>query len=225
LRITVTDTGAGIAPDKLNLIFKPFERLGAEHGPIEGTGIGLALCKQLVELMDGRMGVTSSIGRGSTFWIELPWAPPAAALGASPAPAPARSKSGHTMLYVEDNAANLRLVDAIVRKLSDAHLLSAIDGESGVELAKRHLPDVILLDIHLPKMDGYAVLEALRADSATRRIPVIALSADAMPADVERARRAGFSDYITKPIEVPELIRVLERVLTPDPSHTPSTWP
>jgi CheY-like chemotaxis protein len=120
------------------------------------------------------------------------------------------------MLYVEDNAANLRLVDAIVRKLSDAHLLSAIDGESGVELAKRHLPDVILLDIHLPKMDGYAVLEALRADSATRRIPVIALSADAMPADVERARRAGFSDYITKPIEVPELIRVLERALTPD---------
>jgi PAS domain S-box-containing protein len=216
VRFSVTDTGPGIAPDKLELLFKPFERLGAEFTAVEGAGIGLAISKRLAELMGGALGVDSTPGQGSTFWIELPLAQsPQQAAAALPAAAPEVAQGTHKILYVEDNAANLKVVEALLRRQPNLTLLTASNGEYGLELARRYLPDVILLDIHLPGMDGYAVLKALRAQPETRGIPVIALSADAMPIDVERGLAAGFRDYLTKPVMMNELMRAIERWLKP----------
>ncbi|MBI5461734.1 MAG: PAS domain-containing protein [Gammaproteobacteria bacterium] len=209
LRITVTDTGNGIAPEKLTSLFKPFERLGAEFSAIDGTGIGLALSKQLAELMGGVLGLDTVAGEGSTFWVDLPRIDAAAAqVVADMPPVVEHATDGERIkvLYVEDNPANLKVVKAMLRHHPKLHLLSATNGEYGLELARRYLPDVILLDIHLPGMDGYAVFDALQADAETRRIPVIALSADAMPIDIEKGMRAGFRHYLTKPVKVGELI-------------------
>jgi len=215
LRLAITDNGPGIAQEKQAQLFKPFERLGAEHTAVDGTGIGLALSKQLVELMGGTLGCDSTPGAGSTFWLDLPLAPThleAASLPPAAAQAgvnPARFK----VLYVEDNAANLKVVEAIFRRQPQLALLSATNGEYGLELARRYRPDAILLDIHLPAMDGYAVLDALQADAATRAIPVIAVSADAMPIDIESGLQAGFAHYLTKPIKIHELLNALQSVL------------
>jgi CheY-like chemotaxis protein len=169
------------------------------------------------------MGVTSVPGRGSTFWIEMPSATPAAA---PPEPARVTSRitvASYTVLYIEDNAANLRLIEMILSRQSALRLISATRGDSGLDLARRERPDLILLDINLPGMNGYDVLGALQLDPATRAIPVIALSADAMPIDIERARRAGFADYVTKPVQVSRLLATLETVLASSrpPSHHP----
>jgi PAS domain S-box-containing protein len=209
LRITISDTGAGIAPDKLDSLFLPFERLGAEFSAVDGTGIGLALCRQLMQLMHGEIGVESAPGQGSSFWIELPLAGAVVATPSAAAPDAPPAARRTTVLYVEDNAANLKVVEAILRLLPNMTLLSAGNGESGLELARRYHPDVILLDIHLPGMDGYAVLQVLQADAGTRDIPVIALSADAMPLDVERGLKAGFRAYLTKPVLIPDLMAAL----------------
>lgn len=219
MRLSVADTGHGIAADKLGLLFQPFERLGvSELTAIEGTGIGLAISKRLIELMGGTIGVDSAPGQGSTFWIELPLAlGPQQAAAAVPAASPDVARGTHKMLYVEDNAANLKLVEAMLRNRPDLTLLSASNGEYGLELAQRYLPDVILLDIHLPGMDGYAVLKALQAQPETRGIPVIALSADAMPLDVERGLAAGFRRYLTKPVKLPELVEAIGRVMAAKP--------
>ncbi|MDH4134052.1 MAG: ATP-binding protein, partial [Gammaproteobacteria bacterium] len=214
LRISVTDTGEGIPPEKLGSLFKPFERLGAEFGTVEGTGIGLALSKQLAELMAGTLGVDSAPGQGSTFWLELPCAASPEAVAAVPkaATGTAPVAESRTVLYVEDNPANLRVVEAMFRHQPHLQLLSATNGEYGLELARRYTPDAILLDIHLPGMDGYAVFEALKADPKTKDIPVIALSADAMPIDIERGLKAGFVHYLTKPIKIHDLLGSLQRI-------------
>ena len=213
VRIHVTDTGPGIDADKIPRLFTPFERLGAEFGAVDGTGIGLALSRQLASLMDGEMGVESTPGLGSTFWLELPLAQVAAAAKVNADATPAQNTEQRTVLYVEDNAANLRVVEAIFRHHPHLRLLTATDGEFGLELAQRYTPHAILLDIHLPGMDGYAVLGALQADTLTRHIPVIALSADAMPIDIEKGLKAGFRHYVAKPMSVSELMAALENVL------------
>ncbi len=210
LRLAITDTGPGIPPEKQAGLFLPFERLGAESSEVDGTGIGLALCKQLMELMGGSIGVEAAPGQGATFWIELPLA--RAAASARP-PAQAAEASTVTqrchVLCMEDNAANLRLVETILQGWPNMSLLSATNGEYGLELARRYRPDIILMDIHLPGRDGYTVLEALQADAGTRDIPVIALSADAMPLDVERGLKAGFKAYLTKPVNIEDLLAAL----------------
>ncbi len=215
VRISVRDTGMGIAERHLGLLFQPFNRLGAEAGPIEGTGIGLSLCRRLAELMRGSMGVRSQEGEGSVFWVDLPQAMPdvqaldAQGTGATmPAPM-GPTKSGvrpsprtATLLYVEDNPANLQLMTQIVSRHQGVTMISAPLGQLGLDLARAHCPDLILLDIHLPDMDGYAVLGQLRSDPDTRNTPVIAITANAMPMDVQRIRDAGFDDYVPKPIRV-----------------------
>lgn len=218
LRLAITDNGPGIPLEKQADLFKPFERLGAEFTAVDGTGIGLALSRQLAELMGCTMGFDSEPGAGSTFWIDMPLSPMQATDAAlAPAAIPSVSDNSHfKILYVEDNAANLKVVEALFRRQQRMALLSATNGEYGLELARRYHPDAILLDIHLPGMDGFAVLEALQADAATRAIPVLALSADAMPLDVEHGLKAGFVQYLTKPIQIQQLLDALQDVLETD---------
>jgi len=204
-RISIADTGPGIAPENLSKLFMPFERLGAEFTVVDGTGIGLSLCRKLADLMGATLGVSSTPGQGSTFWIDLPRAAPTREARAAIALTTDPMKR-IKVLYIEDNAANLKVVEAMLRRHPDLSLISATNGEYGLELARLYRPDAILLDIHLPGMDGYAVLAALQADSATRDIPVLALSADAMPIDAERGLKAGFVRYITKPVKMEDLM-------------------
>ena len=215
-RISLQDTGEGLAADKLVQLFQPFNRLGQEGGAQEGTGIGLVVCKRLVELMNGSIGVDSTVGVGSTFWVELD-ATAALHLAAEPAdiqlaaPAPAVPGSTlRTLLCVEDNPANLMLVQRLLERRPDIRLLSARDGRRGVEMARAFRPEVILMDINLPGISGITALHILAADPATARIPVIALSANAMPRDIEKGKQAGFFHYLTKPIKVGEFMDTLD---------------
>jgi signal transduction histidine kinase/ActR/RegA family two-component response regulator len=209
LRLAVRDTGPGLRQDQLDKLFQPFNRLGQENGAQEGTGIGLVLTRRLVELMKGTLGVSSSAGVGSVFSVELQaGTPPAAGPGEltpaaqEPAGAGAALTEQHLLLYIEDNPVNLKLVEEIVRFRPDLRLLAAPDGPSGLALARRHLPELILLDLNLPGMSGMDVLRELRRDPRTAGIPAIALTASAMPDDVERALAAGFFRYLTKPIDI-----------------------
>ena len=188
----------------------------------EGTGIGLVMSKRLVELMGGTIGVESTVGSGSVFWIELKAAAVAVHKlhaehdSSQPLKASAQlhnNASLRTLLYVEDNPANLRLVESLLARRSDIHLISAIDGTLGIQLARTHLPDVILMDINLPGISGLEALNALRKDPATALIPVVALSANAMPRDIEKGLQAGFFRYLTKPIKLDELITALDLAL------------
>ena len=215
-RISLQDTGEGLAPDKLAQLFQPFNRLGQEAGAQEGTGIGLVVCKRLVELMGGTSGVDSTVGVGSTFWIELN-ATVALHLAADPVETPtvalvAVAADGvlHTLLCVEDNPANLMLVECLLERRPDIRLLSARDGRRGVEMARACMPDVILMDINLPGISGITALHILAEDPATARIPVIALSANAMPRDIEKGLESGFFRYLTKPIKVGEFMDTLD---------------
>ncbi len=219
MRISVRDTGAGLTPEKLTQMFQPFNRLGQETSAEEGTGIGLVVTKRLVELMGGAIGVESTVGEGSLFWIDLvvaatPQLESGAADYAAPAePAVQSAIAPRTLLYVEDNPANLHLVAQIIARRADLRLLSARDAVLGIELARSAQPEVILMDINLPGMSGMQAMQILRADTATAHIPIVALSANAIPRDIERGLEAGFFRYLTKPIKVSEFLETLDVAL------------
>ncbi|MBE0596902.1 MAG: response regulator [Desulfuromonadales bacterium] len=219
IRINVRDTGAGLDPAQLAQLFQPFNRLGQEAN-IEGTGIGLVVCKRLVELMGGGIGAESRVGEGSVFWFELNRTDEHPHSGtAAVAPVAAGSAQGksdvqvHTLLYVEDNPANLMLVEDIIARRPDIRFLSAKDAIRGIEIAHACLPDVILMDINLPGISGLEALKILVEDPATAHIPVVALSANAIPRDIEKGLEAGFFRYLTKPIKVNEFMGTLDVAL------------
>lgn len=224
LRVCVRDSGKGLSEEKLGQLFQPFNRLGQEATAIEGTGIGLVVCKRLVEMMQGSIGVDSTVGVGSVFWIELNLAVAAqlpAMAGEAPAPQQApRQREGrrHTVLYIEDDQANRELVKELVARRPDWYLLSAPDGLQGVALARSEQPDVILTDIHLPGISGLQVRRILLEDPATRHIPMLAISANAMPGDIEKGLAAGFLSYLTKPFKVGALMQALDLALAQTPS-------
>ncbi len=220
IRIRVSDTGTGISPEKMKLLFSPFERLGAEQTEVEGTGIGLVLSKRLVEIMEGSIGVESQVNVGTTFWIELPGAVSpedslkAAFTGGLLAAADAVSEVQRpTVLCIEDNPSNLRLIERIMAQRPGIRLVTALLGKTGVEMALQHLPQLILLDVHLPDIDGKEVLQQLRADPATAGIPVVVISADATAHQEKRLRDAGAQDYLTKPLDVQKFLGIVERIL------------
>jgi signal transduction histidine kinase/AmiR/NasT family two-component response regulator len=219
MRISVRDTGAGLAPEQLAQLFQPFNRLGQKANVEEGTGIGLMVCKRLVELMGGVIGVESVVGKGCVFWIELDLisGPETTAHAAEPTRVVQAQVSGdapvHTLLYVEDNPANLMLVEDLVARRPDIRLLSARDGKRGIEIARASLPDVILMDINLPGISGVQALRILAEDPTTAHIPVVALSANAIPRDIEKGLQAGFFRYLTKPIKVNEFMDTLDVAL------------
>jgi signal transduction histidine kinase/ActR/RegA family two-component response regulator len=219
IRISVRDTGAGLSPGQIGQLFQSFNRLGKESSEVEGTGIGLVVTKKLVELMGGTIGVESAVGLGSVFWFEmgLTTAPQYTAMEPEHAPAAevvaADGLQQRTVLYVEDNPANLELVEQILKRRPDLHMLSAMNGLDGIEFARIHLPAVILMDINLPDISGLEAMQILRADPSTASIPIIALSANAVPSDIEKSRAAGFFDYITKPIRVNLFMDALDAAL------------
>ena len=217
VRLSFTDSGVGLAPDKLAQLFQPFNRLGQEGSAEEGTGIGLVVCKRLVELMGGAIGVESTVGAGSVFWIDLNvTAEPPAVAPVPRATAPQLDAAGgraRTLLYVEDNPANLMLVEDLIARRPDIRLVSARDGISGIEMAQAEKPDVILMDINLPGISGIEALRVLVTDRATAHIPIVALSANAMPRDIEKGLEAGFFRYLTKPIKVNEFMATLDIAL------------
>ena len=231
IRIEITDTGIGISPEDIDRLFTPFERLDAASRGIEGTGLGLAVARGLVETMNGTLNVTSERGAGTTVWIELPVS---AAPTLMPTPAtddlapPSVHKSPHgalTVLYIEDNPSNVRLVEKILALREQVTLIVATDGASGVALARQHHPTVILLDLHLPDTHGENVLRQLQDDPATVEIPVIIVSADASPMQVRQLRAAGASGYLTKPFDVNELLEGIETRSTPFTARTDRPTP
>ncbi len=219
-RVSVRDTGAGLTEAQIGQLFQPFNRLGQEIGLEEGTGIGLVVTRQLVEQMGGRIGVDSVVGQGSVFWVEFsttvaPVLEPelAPAVGAKDAVPAVRPRPLRSLLYVEDNPANLALVEQLIARRSDLNMISAIDGHLGIQLAHACQPALILMDINLPGLSGFGALRLLQSDAGTAHIPVLALSANAMPRDVARGLEAGFFRYLTKPIRVPEFMTALDEAL------------
>jgi signal transduction histidine kinase/ActR/RegA family two-component response regulator len=231
LRISVQDTGMGMTPHQLEHLFEVFNRLGQEHSGIVGTGVGLVMCKRLVELMDGQLGVDSVHGKGSDFWIELPLASGDAgdagdfssvpcqisdAVTVTPGPCPASVPDralGHTLLHVDDNPSNLELVAQLMVQRPQHRLLSATHGTLGIEIARAHLPAVIFMDINLPDINGIEILKILQADPLTTHIPVVALSANAMPHEIHSGLQAGFYRYVTKPIRFEDFFNSLDEAL------------
>jgi PAS domain S-box-containing protein len=219
VRVNIRDTGAGLSTEQLAQLFQPFNRLGQDAGGEEGTGIGLVVAKRLIELMGGSIGADSTVGVGSVFWFELITAvdPQFAqesddTMMLEQIPVANRARV-QTVLYVEDNPANLKLVERILARHPSIHLLTALNGISGVELARVSQPDVILMDINLPDISGFKALQFLRQAPATNHIPVIAVSANAMPLNIETGLEAGFFRYITKPIKVGEFMKALNIAL------------
>jgi PAS domain S-box-containing protein len=220
VRMYVKDTGAGLSDEQIGQLFQPFNRLGQEDSTEEGTGIGLVVTKQLVELMGGLIGVESARGVGTEFWVEFPasigpelGAATEIALMSRVSTAVELTGKQRTLLYVEDNPANLALVEQLIERRHDLKLLTAINGHLGIVLARACQPEVILMDINLPGLSGFGALKVLQNDPATSRIPVIALSANAVPRDIEKGMEAGFFRYLTKPIRVVEFMEALDVAL------------
>ena len=227
-RLNIVDTGDGLTKEQQSKLFTSFDRLGAEQTETEGFGIGLVITKKIVEMMGGAIGMESQLGKGSCFWIEVPnkktgTLPETKKSNKKDSIAPKIKKTigakeekanKKTVLYIEDNPANLRLVAQLLGRLPDVHMWSAHEPFLGLELAEEHIPDLILLDINLPGMNGFKVLKELRKKKKTRDIPVVAISANAMPADISKGMDAGFSNYITKPIDVTELLIAVDEGLS-----------
>jgi PAS domain S-box-containing protein len=219
MRISVRDTGEGLSADKLAQLFQPFNRLGQEAGEEEGTGIGLVVSKRLVELMEGEIGAESTVGVGSVFWIELDSVVQPKLvfrkvdLAEISKVTVQQGAALRTLLYVEDNQANMELVEQLIARRPDMRLLTAGDGTRGIALARIHQPEVILMDINLPGISGIQALKILREDPVTAHIPVLAISANAMPHDIRRGLEAGFMRYLTKPIKVNEFMDALDLAL------------
>lgn len=219
IRICVEDTGEGLNPAKIAQLFQPFNRLGQEANTEQGTGIGLVMTKRLIELMGGVIGVESIVGKGSVFWIEMDLTeerelhPELASLAPALQSQVPTDPRAHTLLYVEDNPANLMLVEDLIARRSDIRLLSARDGISGIAMAKASQPDIILMDINLPGISGIKAVQILCADPLTAHIPVVALSANAIPRDIEKGMEAGFFRYLTKPIRINEFMDTLDLAL------------
>jgi PAS domain S-box-containing protein len=212
--ISVADTGMGIPAEQLGMLFTPFERLGAEHSGEEGTGIGLALSKRLAEAMSGTLRADSSLGKGSTFTLELPRVEGPVEryerLNGDTQPAAKPAAHGRVVLHIEDNLSNLTLVERILAQRPGLEVIAAMHGRLGLELAREHQPLLVLLDLHLPDMGGEQVLQRLRDDPATAAIPVVIISADATRGQMQRLLSAGASAYLTKPIDVRELLRLVD---------------
>jgi CheY-like chemotaxis protein/anti-sigma regulatory factor (Ser/Thr protein kinase) len=219
IRISVADTGAGLPPEKLAQLFQPFNRLGQEAGGMAGTGIGLVVTKRLAELMSGVLGVESTVGVGSVFWCELVSAAApqliiqSGEVEASVRPQLPDGAPQRTLLYVEDNPANMKLVEKLIARCPDIRLLTAVNGTLGIELARATQPQVILMDVNLPGISGIEALKILREDPVTAHIPVMALSANAMPRDIAKGLELGFFRYLTKPIKVKEFMDTLNAAL------------
>ena len=219
LRISVRDTGAGLSPELLAQLFQAFNRLGKEATGEEGTGIGLVVSKRLVELMEGHIGAQSTVGTGSVFWIELgaavdPHIDFIRSVTTSLASIPETTgKRTRLLLYIEDNPANLKLIEQLIARRSDLRLLTAQNGTDGISLALGYLPDVILMDINLPGISGIEAMKIIRLDPTTAHIPIVALSANAIPRDIEKGLEAGFFRYLTKPIKVNEFMETLNETL------------
>jgi PAS domain S-box-containing protein len=217
LRIKIADTGLGISAENMARLFVPFERLEVEDRVIEGTGLGLSLSKHLIEAMGGKIGVESVPGSGTTFWIELPLiqAMPASTtrsldVRVERAEESSRRTTPRAVLYIEDNLSNLRLVERILARRPEVKLISAVQGSIGIELARQHQPDLILLDLHLPDMLGDEVLRQLRADPETAALKVVIISADATSEQREHLRAVGANSYLTKPIDVREFLALID---------------
>jgi hypothetical protein len=217
IRITVTDNGPGLAPEQIEHLFEPFTRFVKDDTKIEGTGIGLAVSRRLIEAMGGQIGVSSELGLGCQFWIDLPITRLQTSSHkkhfiADNALITVPDHAHYTILQIDDNAANLKLLERVCAKYDDLHILSAADAVIGLQLAHQH-PDLIILDINMPNMNGYAVLETLRANPTTATIPVLALTANATKQDIKRGLQAGFNAYLTKPIDVALLIKTIRELL------------
>ncbi len=219
IRVSIADTGAGLTLEQMAQLFQPFNRLGQQIGGEEGTGIGLVVSKRLLELMDGIIGVESTVGVGSVFWFELYMAGEApsvteeSSIVTAAEPHLPRGNRPYTLLYVEDNPANLKLVERIIARQPNMRLLTAVNGLSGIEIAHEIQPDLILMDINMPGISGIEAMKILRSDPVTRHIPIIAVSANAKPLDIERGQEAGFFSYLTKPIKVDEFMEAMNRAL------------
>ena len=215
IRISVTDSGPGIPPAAVSRLFVPFDRLGAEAKGIEGTGLGLALTKGLVEAMDGVIGVESELRHGTVFWFELPGSTaPALPQELEDGESALRTTGRATVLCIDDNPANLELISALLQQHRDRiTLLTAMDGVTGVHLARSNRPDAILLDLHLPDMSGEEILYRIRSDRAMADTPVFIVSASAEDASIQRLLAQGATGYLTKPLDVHDLLRTLEKVI------------
>lgn len=215
LRLCVTDTGPGLSEEQRASLFEPFERLGAENSEIEGTGIGLTITKKIVEIMGGKLGYETYLGLGSTFFIELPLRvepdPETTPSEPPPVDTPPEGKKNLSIFYIEDNPSNLMLVEHSLARFPHCHLKSAATGNQGLQNIKEHPPDLILLDMGLPDMEGMDVLRELKNDPATQNIPVVVLSANALQSQINQARDLGIANYMTKPIEIQEFFRIIDQ--------------